>query len=82
MVRLCRDEVRQQGAAVMGALISEHELVAFLGIECPAYEFATRHKLPVVLCAGKLHVEVSHLPAWRAALASEARASGVPATTK
>jgi hypothetical protein len=55
------------------ALISEHEVVAFLGIEAPFYEFANRHHLPCVQIAGKLFVESRDLPAWRRALASEAR---------
>ena len=57
----------------MGALISEHEVSAALGLGVPLHEFATKHRLPVVCIAGKLFVELRHLPAWRAALASEAR---------
>ena len=58
----------------MGALINEYEVTAFLGIEAPFYEFATRHKLPVVNVGGRLFVEARDLPQWRAALVSEARA--------
>ena len=35
------------------ALISEHQVVAFLGIEAPFYEFANRHHLPCVNIAAQ-----------------------------
>jgi len=55
------------------ALISEHEVVYFLGLDVPPHELATKHRLPVVFVSGRLHVEVRDLPQWRRALASEAR---------
>jgi hypothetical protein len=55
----------------MGALISEDEAVAALGLDAPIYETAARLHLPCVQIAGKLFVEARDLPRWREALASE-----------
>ena len=63
-------------------LITEYDVCAELGLtpDEAFYQFANKHKLPIVNIGGRLFVESRDLEQWRAARASEARggASGVP----